>query len=178
MHPATGCYVDAVFSMPSRTAFTGKYHTCLNTRPVQIIRDSSTASGHCLTGWQQRREHMPSTLVSVPLDRLRQQGAGEWTPFSVLQRAKDAKPRDSTHRGSPACRRPPISRASCYRTNRFQDVYQPSRSAKRTARCSMPSKPVFAIPTACMKVPEFTEVLPSVWCGVFPALNMSSRKLS
>src|SRR5262245_21250244 len=39
----------------------------------------------------------------------------------------------------------------------------------------MPSSPVLTMPSACMKVPLLTEVLPSEWCGVLPRLNISVR---
>lgn len=35
-------------------------------------------------------------------------------------------------------------------------VYQPTRIPRRNVRSSMPSRPVFAIPSACMKLPLLT----------------------
>ena len=39
-------------------------------------------------------------------------------------------------------------------------AHQPMRKERRTARCSMPSTPVFRMPTACINVPVLMDVLP------------------
>src|SRR5260370_35261601 len=49
---------------------------------------------------------------------------------------------------------------------------------KRKVRSSMPSRPVFAMPKACMNEALFTLFVGLEWCGVFAKLNASPRTFS
>src|SRR5258708_4721774 len=56
--------------------------------------------------------------------------------------------------------------------------YQAKRMLKRNVRSSMPSRPVFAIPNACMNEPLLMLFVGLEWCGVFARLKASPRTFS
>src|SRR5260370_28902115 len=56
--------------------------------------------------------------------------------------------------------------------------YHARRMLKRKVRSSMPSRPVFAIPNACMNEPLLILFVGLEWCGVVARLNDSALTFS